>query len=207
MLPHRTEEAALTAARGGDAAAFEALVARHRGAIHRHCARLLGSAHEAEDAVQETFLRAWLRLGTFESRAGFGSWLYRIATNVCFDAIARRRRASTEPVDEDIAAPRDDEPDAVLVARETVELALLASIRHLPARQHASLVLRDVLGLSAAETATALSLSVPATTSALQRARCGLRSHLAAHRLEWATVPPSGSQRDRLACSLAVGCP
>jgi RNA polymerase sigma-70 factor (ECF subfamily) len=206
VLPLTADEAAvLAAARDGDEAAFGRLVDRHRREIHRHCARMLGSAHEAEDAVQDTFLRAWLRLGTFEARSSFAAWLYRIATNVCLDAIARRGRAAVEPVLVDVPAPRESEPDAVLVSRETVELALLASIRHLPARQHASLVLRDVLGLSAAETATALSLSVPATTSALQRARCGLRRHLAGHRLEWATVPPSHGHRERLACSLAVG--
>ena len=205
MLPHRTEEAAIAAARAGDEAAFAALVSRHRGEILRHCTRLLGSAHEAEDAVQDTFLRAWLRLGTFQARASFGAWLYRIATNVCLDAITRRRRRGAgDPVSDELAAPRHEEPDAVLVSRETVELALLASIRHLPARQHASLVLRDVLGLTAAETATALSLSVPATTSVLQRARGGLRRHLAGQRLDWATVTPSRGQRERLASSIAV---
>jgi RNA polymerase sigma-70 factor (ECF subfamily) len=186
------------------AAAF----ARHRDELHHHCARMLRSPQEAEDAVQDTFLRAWLGLGSYQSRASFGAWLYRIATNVCFDGIARRRRGAGDPVSDELAAPRDEEPDAVLVSRETVELALRASIRHLPARQHASLVLRDVLGLSAAETATALSLSVPATTSVLQRARGGLRRHLAGQRLDWATVTPSRGQRERLASSIAVleGC-
>ena len=205
VLPLRTDEAAvLAAARDGDAAAFGRLVERHRRELHRHCARLLGSAHEADDAVQDTFLRAWLRLSTYEGRASLRSWLYRIATNVCYDALSRRG-AWLEPDLAERAAPREEEPDAVLVSRETVELALLASIRHLPERQHASLVLRDVLGLSAAETASALRLSVPATTSALQRARCGLREHLAAARLDWAAIPPSSRQRERLASSLAVG--
>jgi RNA polymerase sigma-70 factor (ECF subfamily) len=201
------EAAVLGAARDGDAAAFGRLVELHRRDIHRHCARLLGSSHEADDAVQDTFLRAWLRLSTFEGRSGFRSWLYRIATNVCYDALARRGAWLDPELAVECAAPREEQPDAVLVSRETVELALLASIRHLPARQHASLVLRDVLGLSAADTARALQLSVPATTSALQRARGGLRRHLAPARLDWAAVPATSGQRARLASSLAVGCP
>ena len=180
----------------------ETALALHRPEILRHCTRLLGSAHEADDAVQETFLRAWLRRATFRG-GSVRAWLYSIATNVCFDAMTRRRRSSgSEPPE--VAAPRHEEPDAVLVSRETVELALLASLRHLPERQHASLVLRDVLGLSADETASALSLSVPATNSALQRARGGLRRHLAGHRLEWASVPPSDGQRERLASCMAA---
>jgi RNA polymerase sigma-70 factor, ECF subfamily len=209
VLPLRTDEAAvLDAARDGDAAAFGRLAELHRREIHRHCVRLVG-VHDADDAVQDTFLRAWQRLATFEGRASLRAWLFRIATNVCYDALARRgawiERDPEVPVE--LAAPRESEPDAVVFARETVELALLTSIRHLPARQHASLVLRDVLGLSAADTARALRLSVPATTSALQRARCGLRHHLASTRLEWASVPPSTGQRTRLTSSLAVGCP
>jgi RNA polymerase sigma-70 factor (ECF subfamily) len=146
---------------------------------------MLRSPHEAEDAVQDTFLRAWQRRDTCTSPASPRPWLYRIATNVCLDAIALRGRGAGPLPLVEPAAPRDAEPDAVLVSRETVELALVASSR-LPARQHASVVLRDVVGLSAAETARALSLSVPATTSALQRGREGLRRVLAGDRLEWA---------------------
>src|SRR3954452_5716381 len=207
VLPLRTDEAAvLDAARDGDAAAFGRLVERHQREAPRHCARLVG-AHHAADAVQDTFLRARQRLSTFEGRASLRAWLYRIATNVCYDALARRGAWIDPDALLELAAPGDEEPDAVLVARETVELALLASIRHLPARPHASLVLRDVLGLSAADPARAPRISVPATTSALQRARCGLRHHLASTRLEWASVPPSSGQRTRLTSSLAVGCP
>ena len=203
VLPLRTDDSAalLAAALDGDGAAFGRLAERHRRELHRHCVRLVG-AGEADDAVQETFLRAWLRLSTFEGRSNLRPWLYRIATNVCYDALARRGAWLDPEAGADVAAPRSEEPDAVLVSRETVELALLASIRHLPARQHASLVLRDVLGLSAADTARALHLSVPATTSALQRARCGLRRHLASGRLEWATVPPNPHQRERLTAVL-----
>jgi RNA polymerase sigma factor (sigma-70 family) len=179
----------------------EADLARHRPELLRHCVRLLGSS-DAEDAVQDAFLRAWTRRATYNG-GSLRAWLYTIATNVCYDALSRRGRAvDAEPPE--VVAPRHEEPDAVLVSRETVELAMLASIRHLPERQHASLVLRDVLGMSAAETASALSLSVPATTSALQRARCGLRRHLAPHRLEWVSVPPSDGQRERLASCIAA---
>ena len=178
----------------------ETALAGHRAEILRHCTRLLGSSHEAEDAAQDTLLRAWQRRATYRG-GSLRAWLYAIATNVCVDALGRRGRARAAELPE-VAAPREHEPDAVLVSRETVELALLASIRHLPERQHASLVLRDVVGLSAAETATALQLTVPATTSALQRAREGLRRHLGAGRLEWSAVPPTAGQRDRLAATM-----
>ena len=162
----------------------ETELARHRPELLRHCTRVLGSAHEGEDAVQDALLRAWQRRASYRG-GSTRAWLYAIATNVCMDAIAKRRRLGDGELPE-VIAPREHEPDAVLVSRETVELALRASVRHLPERQHASLVLRDLVGLSAAETATVLRLSVPATTSALQRAREGLRHHLAAPRVEWA---------------------
>jgi RNA polymerase sigma factor (sigma-70 family) len=181
----------------------EIALARHRPELLRHCTRMLGSVHAAEDALQDALLRAWQRQATFNGGSLRG-WLYAIATNVCLDALARRGRGAVVALPAELAAPRRDEPDAVLVSRETVELALLASIRHLPERQHASLVLRDVVGLSAAETATALCLSVPATTSALQRAREGVRRHLGGPRLEWATVPPSRRQRERLAAVMGA---
>jgi RNA polymerase sigma-70 factor (ECF subfamily) len=180
----------------------DAEFARHRPEILRHCRRILDSSADAEDALQDAFLRAWQRRSTFNGGSA-RAWLYAIATNVCVDALARRRRSAEAELPE-VVAPRHQEPDAVLVSRETVELALLTSIRHLPTRQHASLVLTDVLGMSAAEAASALSLSVPAANSALQRARRGLRRHLAPHRLEWATVPPNRAQRERLASSMAV---
>src|SRR3954466_6708958 len=126
VLPLRTDEAAmLDAARDGDAAAFGRLAERHRREIHRHCVRLVG-AHDAEDAVQDTFLRAWQRLATFQGRASLRAWLFRIATNVCYDALARRgawieRDALHEPdALVELAAPQDSEPDAVVFARETV---------------------------------------------------------------------------------------
>src|SRR5919107_3193915 len=144
---------------------------RHRPELLRHCTRVLGSAHEGEDAVQDALLRAWQRRASYRGGSP-RAWLYAIATNVCMDAIARRRRAGGGELPE-VVAPREHEPDAVLLSRETVEHALRTSMRHLPERQHASLVLRDFVGLRAAQSATVLSLSVPATTSALQRAREG----------------------------------
>jgi RNA polymerase sigma-70 factor, ECF subfamily len=191
--------------------AFVAVVARHRSELHRHCARLLGSSAEAEDAVQETFLRAWRSLQTFCGGTSMRAWLYRIATNACFDLLGKRRSAIAcwdgEP--DEPAAPCEQQPDAVVIAKETVELALLTAIRHLPARQHSSLVLRDVLSLTADETATALSTTVPATNSALQRARGGLRAHLAPQRLDWACAAPTAPERhalDRYLSALEAPC-
>jgi RNA polymerase sigma-70 factor (ECF subfamily) len=181
--------------------AFTTIVERHRPELHRHCVRLLGSPAEAEDAVQETFLRAWRSLQSFCNGTSPRAWLYRIATNACFDLLAKRRSAvasldgTPEPV-----APCEQEPDAVVIAKETVEVALLTAIRHLPARQHTSLVMRDLLRWSADETATALSTTVPATNSAVQRARGGLRSHLAPARLDWTCAAPTAPERRVLDC-------
>jgi RNA polymerase sigma factor (sigma-70 family) len=168
--------------------AFAAIVESHRDELDRHCARLLRSPADAEDALQETFLRAWRSLHTCHSSPR--PWLYRIASNVCFDLLAARRTApvTVESVPEAVA-PSEHEPDAVVIAAETVELALLTAVRHLPARQHACLVMRDVLRWSAKDTATTLSLSVAAANSAVQRARGGLREHLAEDRLDWARCP------------------
>ena len=191
--------------------AFAAVVARHRAELHRHCVRVLGSPTEAEDAVQETFLRAWRSLQTYCDGTSMRAWLHRIATNACFDLLGKRRPAAPfegEP-DREPVAPCEHQPDAVVIAKETVELALLTAIRHLPARQHSSLVMRDVLRLTADETATALSTTVPATNSALQRARGGLRTHLAPRRLDWACADPTPPERhalDRYLSALEAPC-
>ena len=169
-----------------DERAFAAALEDHRDELHRHCVRLTGSASDGEDALQDTLLRAWRSRRTQASGSPRG-WLYRIATNVCFDLLAARRAAPvTVARVPDAAAPSELQPDAVVIAGETVELALLTALQHLPARQHACLVMRDVLRWSAKDTATTLSLSVAAANSAVQRARGGLREHLAADRLEWA---------------------
>jgi RNA polymerase sigma-70 factor (ECF subfamily) len=181
-----------TAFRAGDETAFNVLVDRHRRELHVHCYRMLGSYDDAEDAVQETFVRAWRAHAGFDGGSGARAWLYRIATNTCLDAIRRRKRQvrSLDSFAEvpwltpypdrmlDLVAPAADEPDAVAVARETVELAYIAVIQLLPARQRAVLLLRDLLGWSAQETAQALEISVASANSALQRARATLRERL-----------------------------
>lgn len=172
---------------------------------------MLGSLEDAEDMVQETLLRAWRRRRSFTGRASFRAWLYGIATNACIDALRRRPR---RVVATEAAAPADPAaelapqvelpwlqpypdrlleaiPDAApgpgeaLVARETIELAFLAAIQHLPPRQRAVLILRDALGWSAAEASALISASVPAVNSALQRARATMASRLPAERAEW----------------------
>jgi RNA polymerase sigma factor (sigma-70 family) len=180
---------------------FSIVAARHRTELQRHCARLLGPTAETEDALQETLLRAWRSRQTLGDRAAARPWLYRIATNVCFDLLAERRAAPASLDGEDgepPVAPREQQPDAVVIANETVELAVLTAIRHLPARQHASLVMRDVLRWSACDTASALSLSVAATNSAVQRARSALRAHLGTGRLDWACAAPCPHERRAL---------
>jgi RNA polymerase sigma-70 factor (TIGR02960 family) len=180
------EDAAVVAAvRAGDEATFGRLAERHRRELHVHCYRMLASFDEAEDLVQETFLRAWRGREGFAGGPGLRPWLYKIATNACLDALRRRsRRLQTvdsfaelpwlQPYPDrllDEVAPSDEQPDAVVVSRETIELAFLAVIQLLPARQRAVLILRDVLGWSAKETAALLETSVASANSALQRAR------------------------------------
>ena len=188
---------------------FEALTRKHRRELHVHCYRMLASFDEAEDAVQETFLRAWRRRETFEGRSTFRAWLYRIATNACLDLLATYRPEPAtggevlwlQPYPDrllDEIAPSDDEPDAVVVARETIELAFLAALQVLPARQRAVLVLRDVLGKTAAEAASILDTSVPAANSALQRARVAMADHLPSRRMDWSTITPTAEERDLL---------
>jgi RNA polymerase sigma-70 factor (TIGR02960 family) len=181
-----------TAFRSGDETALATLMERHQRELHVHCYRMLGSYDDAEDAVQETFVRAWRAHESFDGGPDARAWLYRIATNACLDAIRRSKRqvASLGSFAEvpwlspypdrmlDLVAPGADEPHAVVVARETVELAYIAMIQLLPSRQRAVLLLRDVLDWSAAETAAALDLSVAAANSALQRARATLRERL-----------------------------
>ena len=189
---------------------FAQHVNRHKRELHVHCYRMLGSFEEAEDLVQETFLRAWRHREQFEGGPGFRAWLYRIATNACLDAIRRKGRRAEEvssfaeipwlqPYPDrllDEVAPSDEEPDAVVVARETIELAFLAIIQLLPARQRAVLILRDVLGWSAKETAELLETSVASANSALQRARAGLEANLPANRAE-STSRADSSEQER----------
>jgi RNA polymerase sigma-70 factor (TIGR02960 family) len=193
-----------------DQSAFAALVEPHRRELHVHCYRMLGSFDEAEDLVQETFLRAWRgRQGFDESSNGLRPWLYRIATNACLDAIRRRSRRLPslasfadvpwlQPYPDrllDEIAPSEAEPDAIVVARETIELTFVAVIQLLPARQRAVLILRDVLDWTAVETAAALDISVAAANSALQRARGTLKQHLPARPSEWSAADLTEQER------------
>ncbi|MDA0161823.1 RNA polymerase subunit sigma-70 [Solirubrobacter ginsenosidimutans] len=181
--------------------AFGALTERHRRELQVHCYRMLGSLDEAEDLTQETFLRAWRFRSTYAGRASLRAWLYRIATNVCLDALERRPRMPTDvgemlwlqPIPDELLSDAD-EPDAEVVARETIELAFLVAIQHLPPRARAVLILRDVLGWRARDTAELLETSEASVNSALQRARAGLKEHLPARRSEWSA---DGSAADR----------
>jgi RNA polymerase sigma-70 factor (ECF subfamily) len=188
---------------------FAALTERHRRELHVHCYRMLASFDEAEDAVQETLLRAWRGRDTFDGSSEFRAWLYRIATNVCLDLLRRssRRLATMHSFAEvpwlqpypdgllDEVAPTEEQPDAVVVERETIELAFLAAMQVLPARQRAALIARDVLGWPASETASLLETSVAAANSALQRARATMQEHLPARRAEWTAGEPTVEER------------
>jgi RNA polymerase sigma-70 factor, ECF subfamily len=176
-----SEPALLAAARAGDEQAFVRLTAPHRQALHLHCYRLLGSLHDADDALQETMLRSWRGMERFEPRAPLHAWLYRIATNVCLRMLERRGRQEAVSVDghldpypdrllEEIPS-REPGPDAVVEEREWVGLAFVTAMQLLPAKQRVVVVLRDVLGWSAREVADLLEDSVASINSALQRGR------------------------------------
>ncbi|NUR02693.1 MAG: RNA polymerase subunit sigma-70 [Streptomyces sp.] len=179
---------------------FTAETERFRRELLAHCYRMIGSAHDAEDLVQETYLRAWRSYAGFEGRASIRSWLYKIATNVCLRALQPRpirvlpsglagpydgpdrppspaspgEVAWLEPLPDAWITPPADDPAAVVVKRESLRLALIASLQHLPARQRAILILREVLAFSTAETAEILETTTTAVKSGLQRARARL---------------------------------
>ena len=202
--PTIEQQELLEAARGGDEGAFASLVDPHRGELHAHCYRMLGSVHDAEDAVQEAMLRAWRALEKFEGRSSLRSWLYRIATNTSLDAIEKRPKrvlpvdyapaadphdGPGEPVTESVwVEPYPDErlavevgpagPEARYEQRESVELAFIAALQHLPANQRAVLILREVLGFSAKEVGEALDTTTASVNSALQRARASVDEKL-----------------------------
>src|SRR5918992_372415 len=192
------ERELLQGARDGDQGAFETLVRPYHGELHAHCYRMVGSVHDAEDALQEAMLRAWRAIAKFEGRSSLRSWLYTIATNTCLNLIARRPKRvlpldygpSFDPHDQGIGMPPVEAtwvepypdqglgledgyaaPEARYELRESVELAFVAALQHLPANQRAALILREVLGFSAQETAESLETSVASVNSALQRAR------------------------------------
>ncbi|HEV7428538.1 MAG TPA: sigma-70 family RNA polymerase sigma factor [Thermoanaerobaculia bacterium] len=166
----------------------------HRARLTGHCYRMLGSVSDAEDAVQETMVRAWRSIDRFEGRASVRTWLYRIATNVCLDALsdasrrarpmeegpfgsvdhpleARERTHWLEPIPDALVIPSDADPFEEAALRQSIRLAFVAALQHLPPRQRAALILAEVVGWSAAEIAELLEISVAAVNSALQRAR------------------------------------
>ena len=208
--------ALLESARAGDEVAFARLVEPYRRELHAHCYRMLGSVHDAEDALQDALLRAWRGVARFEGRSGLRSWLYTITTNACLRAI-ERRPDRVLPVDYGPAADPHDELAARLVEpiwiepypdtedapgapaaryehRESVELAFIAALQHLPARQRAVLILRDVLGFSAREVAETLETTPASVDSALQRAHRSVEQRLP-ERSQQATLRTLGEQR------------
>jgi RNA polymerase sigma-70 factor (ECF subfamily) len=220
----RNERALLEAARNGDDDAFRRMLEGHRSGLQAHCYRMLGSLHDAEDALQETMLRAWRALPDFEAKSSVATWLHRIATNVCIDAIRRRPRRVLpidygpatetggeerwEPVSEPIwVEPYPDRelgveadtaaaPEVRYEQREAVELAFITALQDLPARQRAVLILRDVLGFSAKEVAEILETSVASANSALQRARRAFEARRP-ERSQQATLRALGDARVR----------
>jgi RNA polymerase sigma-70 factor, ECF subfamily len=221
--------AVLAAVQKGDASAFAALAERYRRQLHVHCYRMLGSADEAEDLVQETFMRAWRGRAAFEGRSLFRTWLYSIATNACLNALERGPRrvmpkdvAPPVTANTDVAearptpawdlevpwlqpypdqllepvAPTETGPEAMAVSRETIKLAFLLALQHLPRRQRAILILRDVLGWSAKETASILHTSVQSVNGLLQRARSTMRVQqpLARHDVPRVTTPTTAER-------------
>ncbi|GLY76159.1 sigma-70 family RNA polymerase sigma factor [Actinoallomurus iriomotensis] len=193
-----SDEKLMDAAREGDRGAFDRLVSPYYGELHAHCYRMLGGVHDAEDALQDALVGAWRGLEGFEGRSSVRSWLYRIATNSCLKLIKKRpkrllsadyhpARSATddlgrpaaeefwmEPYPESAWGAEPADPQVVYELRESVELAFVAALQHLPATQRAVLIMREVLAFSAAEVAAALDTSVASVNSALQRARGSL---------------------------------
>lgn len=220
--PSTREREVLDAARRGDEHAFGRIVEEHRTPLHAHCYRMLGSLQDAEDALQETFLRAWRGLSDFGGRSSLRTWLYRIATNVCLDASSRRPKrmlpadygpatgnardigrrlaesAWVEPYPDEMLGIVDGyaAPGARYEQREAVELAFIASLQLLPANQRAVLILRDVLGFSAREVSERLETSVASVNSALQRARKTVDARLP-QRSQQRTLRALGDERIR----------
>ncbi len=197
------------AAAAGDKDAFAELTKLHWRELHVHCYRMLASFEDAEDAAQETFLRAWRGRAEFDCGGRYRAWLYRIATNVSLDMLrsrARLTKAAATHADVPWLQPYPDRlldeisaagswPEAAAVGRETIELAFLTALQVLAPRQRAALVARDVLGWSAADTAALLQTSVAAANSAVQRARSLMREHLPARRADWQARQPTTAER------------
>jgi RNA polymerase sigma-70 factor (TIGR02960 family) len=228
--PGEAEQLLLARARAGDEDAFGVLIAPYLRELHVHCYRMLGSVHDAEDVLQEVLMRAWRYLGAFDGRGSVRGWLYRIATNRCLTA--RSRAAATPAAALTPAPPPPNAPDVEVTAltpypgewlaelagpddpaacyevRESVRLAFLTVIQLLPPRQRAVLLLRDVLGFSAAEAAQILQSSQASVTSALQRARATVETHRARGRLRPASTPGPGAEQalaDRFSAAWHAG--
>jgi RNA polymerase sigma-70 factor (ECF subfamily) len=193
-------------------------IEQHRRELTGYCYRMLGSGFEAEDAVQETMVRAWKNIDGFEGRSALRSWLYRIATNVCLDMLRSRQRrarpmdlgpsgtaeaflgaplpeaAWIQPIPDDRVLPEDGDPAELTAARETIRLAFVTALQHLPARQRAVLILREVLKWRASEVAELLDTSVPSVNSALQRAR----ATLAARQVDVDAAEPADADQQAL---------
>lgn len=204
----RIEEVGVSSLDDMDEATFEGLAERHRRELHVHCYRMLGSFQDAEDAVQETFLKAWRARTTYAGRSTVRAWLYRIATNTCLDLLARRRpepaaggevrwlQPYPDHLLDELPAAGADEPESRALARETIELAYVVAVQHLAPRPRAALILRDVMGWPAKDVAELLGDSVNSVNSALQRARAGMREHLPAERQEWTGDEGDSENRD-----------
>jgi RNA polymerase sigma-70 factor (TIGR02960 family) len=192
---------------------FDELTRRHRRELHVHCYRMLASFDEAEDAVQEAFLRAWRSRDTFDGSDQARAWLYRIATNVCLDMLRSRRSVARltsfaevpwlqpypdrllDQLNAAAETPSPQEaPEDAAIRRETISLAFLAALQVLPPRQRAALIARDVLGWPASETADALGTTVAAANSALQRARTTMQQHLPPSRSDWSAREPTAEE-------------
>ncbi|MGW7482062.1 RNA polymerase subunit sigma-70 [Nonomuraea muscovyensis] len=210
-LPGADEATFIAAVRSGDTARFALITERHRRELQVHCYRMLANYEDAQDMTQETFLRAWNKRESFKGHAALRTWLYRIATNACLDFLEKRNDRTPVPSElpgsgsemlylqpyPDWMLPED--PQDSVVARETIELAFIVAVQHLPPRQRAAFILRDVLGWRASTAADALQLTVASVTSALQRARVTMREQLPDRRLDWrspATHELSDDERD-----------
>ncbi|MFI2709616.1 RNA polymerase subunit sigma-70 [Micromonospora sp. NPDC018662] len=182
--------------RSGDTAGFALITERHRRELQVHCYRMLANYQDAQDMTQETFLRAWNKRESFKGHSALRTWLYRIATNACLDFLAKRNDRTPVPSGlpdssevlylqpyPDRMLPED--PQESVVARETIELAFIVAVQHLPPRQRAVFILRDVAGWPASKAADALDLTIASVTSALQRARVTMREQLPDRRLDW----------------------
>ena len=187
-------------------ATFARLARRHRLEIEVHCRRVLGPHEDPEDAVQETFLRAWRSRSQVRDQSSFRAWLYRIATNACLDsrqrAAARRRMADWDEAAEariSATVATGTEPEQRWFAKASTERAVMATIRHLTPSERAALILRGILELPARDAAAALDCSVASFNSALQRARCNLRRQIPEPHLEWVTGhDPTPAERELL---------